>query len=744
MSKWRIIISLSVFVSIFYLSFFKAHSVFAVACSVACGGSITCDAGLDCYTSVCYNPVNECSGSLCVGSGGYNAGQPCNNTNKCTPAGSSRTSIWTYGSCSVSCGNSNTRLGTCTAQNQNTCTAPACTSPAGAVGSTYPDTNCACVGAAPQTPNLSPVGPTSCTTTGQVSVNWTFGTGGCGGAWGFACSTPSNTFSIKDGAATIVSGIPAGTSPYSRTVTLTAGLHQISVCASNGATTTCSGQSPVTVSVDTTPPAIPTGTVTFVPDNVNCPDKFFATYSWNAVSDSGCGGLNTLPYWDQISTNSFTGVVSTLLNNTWVNPTPRIDQSLTPYPPNTTLYFHVRSRDSFNQQSNWSATDTIVVPTPSPYPAINISGSFAEDIGIPNGTTCVSNISINPLSLVLQPTIIPSNGVTSDCSLITATDYSCTITINNQQGACVNPNINITMGGSYSGYSSLGWRAGGVCAGAPVSYDMAAGSPPLVAPLFFQYSGGSGGGGGGGGAGGSGGWFKLKDTSFNSRLSGRQNFIPNTISLFDATPGEDSIANKNMMIGTSGLIVQENPVEIGANGTTYSEKNWYTNAYTHTNDVSYLKYLDYVKSRKDYKVISDLNQITEDGIYSIASPVSLSAAQFDGKKVVLVVTGGSSATFSSDFISTGSVAVFAQDIIIEPTVGQINAILIGENVTAAAGTPNSGLKIKGNLIDQSVFMIDRAQTDARKPSLLVIFDVQLYLNLLPYLSTSTYDWKQIQ
>lgn len=739
MTRWESFILLNGFVFIFFLSLISPNSVSAVACSGACGGSITCDGGLNCNGGVCYNPVNVCTGSTCVTEGGYNGGA-CNNTNQCTPGGTVRTSTWIFGACSASCG-TNTRLGTCTAGAQNNCTAPACTSPAGAVGSTYNETTCACVGQAPQAPVLSPVGPTSCTTTGQVSVNWTFGTGGCGGAWGYACSTPSNTFSIKDGAATIVSGIPAGTSPYTRNITLPAGLHQISVCAGNGVTTTCSGQSPVDVSIDTTAPPIPGGrTVTLIPDGT-CPDKYIAKYSWNAVSDVGCGGLNALPYWDQISTsNTFATVVSSVLNNTWSNPNPISDQTTTPYPPNTTLYFHVKSRDSFDQQSSWSATDTVVVPSPSPYPTINVSGSFAEDVGVPSGTTCVSNISLNPLGLTLQPTISPSNGVTSDCSLITATTYSCNITIDNQQGLCVSPNITISMGGTYSGYSTLGWRAGGICSGAPVSYNMGIGTAQ-VAPLFFQYAGGSGGGGGGGGAGGSGGWFKLKDASFNSRLSGRQNFIPSTILTFDST-GDDSTANKNMMIGTAGLLVQENPVEIGTSGTTYSQNNWYTNSYTHSNDVTYLKYIDYIKSRKDYQAITSIDEVVADGIYSIDTSVSLSPAQFDGKKVVLVVTGGSSATFSTDFISTGSVAVLAKDITIDPTVGQINAILIGENVTA--GSSSAGLKIKGNLIDQSTFLIDREQSDARKPSLFVIFDVQLYLDLLPYLSTSTYDWRQIQ
>lgn len=153
-----------------------------------------------------------------------------------------------------------------------------------------------------------------------------------------------------------------------------------------------------------------------------------------------------------------------------------------------------------------------------------------------------------------------------------------------------------------------------------------------------------------------------------------------------------------------------------------------------------------MKARKDVITITnpDLSQIMTDGIYNINSvvPITLNAAQFDGKKVVLVIQGAA-ATFNANFIPvSGSVAILAKDIIIDPTVTEIDAILVGETVTT--GTSANGLKIKGNLIDEEALQIDRAQADARKPSLFVVFDMPTYLNVLPYLSTSTYDWKQIQ
>jgi hypothetical protein len=201
------------------------------------------------------------------------------------------------------------------------------------------------------------------------------------------------------------------------------------------------------------------------------------------------------------------------------------------------------------------------------------------------------------------------------------------------------------------------------------------------------------------------------------------------------------------MLGDSGLLVQDGTLNPGGNAyvggvLTYSTNNWFTDGYLQANDISYSKYIDYIKARKDFKTITNLSEITTDGMYSISSPVTLSATQFDGKKVVLVVQG-TSATFTSDFIPAGgAVAVLAKDIIIDPSVTEIDAILIGQTVTT--GQSAMGLKIKGNLIDESALSVERTQSDGRMPSLFVVSNVQMYLDLLPYLSTSTYDWRQIQ
>lgn len=719
------------FITLAFVFFIGPRPTQAVACTGSCA-VYGCDAGLTCRSSslTCGKLYNQCVGLTCYGNqanGGWDFSSPCDQGNLCNNAGTTRTAgSWsTWSTCTGTCGlTGGTQTRTCNCGSENNC--PTTCSGGAACGST-PSQAC-CVGAAPQAPTGLSVSPI-CTTNGQTTINWTFGTGGCGGAWGLACSGASNTFSIMDGASTIASGIPAGTNPYSRAITLSAGAHSLRVCASNGATSTCSTTPyAMTMTYDTTAPGVPSGgAVSFAIDPA-CVDKYIPTYSWNTVTDTGCAGLNATSYHPQASSNVG---FSTLLfgwSDSWINTTNKA--AATSYGPGTSLYFRVQSRDAFNNTSAMSSTLTQVVPTPSPYPtiAMTISGSFTEEVG----GSCYSGMTYNASSLTFAPVVNPSVGTTVSCSK-TNTTYSCDISIDNTQGQCISPNVTLTLNASYPGYSSVGWRTGESCAGTAKDWDLTVGDNKVNIPLFFKYNGGTGSG--------TGGWFKLSQASYNSRMSGRTNYIPNTISAYDS---DDTTANRYMIIGTDGSIAQNNPVVVGPANTAYSQNNWYTNGYTHTSDVSYLQYIDYIKARKDVISITspDLSQINSDGIYTISAPVVLDETRFDGKKVVLVVQGAS-ATFNTNFVPVnGSVAILAKDIIIDPSVTEINGILIGQTVTMGASA--NGLKIKGNLVDEEAMQIERAQADARKPSLFVVFDMATYLNILPYLSTSTYDWKQLQ
>lgn len=330
----------------------------------------------------------------------------------------------------------------------------------------------------------------------------------------------------------------------------------------------------------------------------------------------------------------------------------------------------------------------------------------------------------------------------------------------------MSPDITVTMGGTYSGYGTIGWRTGsggGQCNGSPTSNSYTAGGPtPAAAPIYFSYiailptplptvtPGGptvtpsptsppvAG-------------WFKLKDSSFNSRLSGRTNYIPSNIQSYG---DGDTVSFHDMLIGSAGVLLQDGRLEPGANALDangnpiYSHSSdgngWYTQGYTSTNDIDYLKYIDYLKGRRNITSISTPSEVTT-GIYTItpSDDITLNSADFDNKKVVLVVEGDKNVIISSDFIpANGSVALLAKKIVIESSVTEVKAILIGQSITT--GDSTSPLKIEGNIIDEEALTLGRARNDGSRPSLFVVSNVQMYLDLLPYLSTSTYDWKQIQ
>jgi hypothetical protein len=701
----------------------------------ACGGYCGynpggCAPGAVCAgASVCGTYYNTCSGATCNANTGWDQ-TTCNTPNQCNNAGTTRTA--SFGACTVTCG-VGTKTCNCLAQNNCPIT---CT---GGVACGVTTTAC-CIPQAPQVaPAVSSVGTGTCSKSNPMTVNWTFTDTGsnCNLSWGFACSAGNtqanvNTFTIKVDGVVNTTGL-ASTARTAIISTAVAASHQIQVCAENGFAENCSAS--FTVTIDNTAPPKPSDSMQYVQDPT-CLGKFTAKYSWTAVTDTGCAGLNADPYWAQGSSSSAVnpdgGFQSILYNwdlnggNTWGAVLTR--SSAQSYPPGTQLYFHVQSRDALDNQSGWTPTTVgAVVPTPSPFPAIHVEGPLIEDIS----NTCYSGMTIDPNSLTLQPVINPAPGVTANCTK-TAVKYSCDFTINNQTGLCYGNSIQVQLGGTYPGYGTIGWRAGGACSGAISSLTLTPGDPPQMAvPLFLSYGGGS--------DPTDGNWFKISNSSFNSRKTGRVDVVPNTYITYDS----DDVMSSNIMINSSGVLVQNSPVTIRAGSTTYSTNNWYTSGYQYDNDVSYQKYVDYLKARKDYTTITSLSEITGDGIYSITAPVTLTSTQFDGKKVVLVVEGIGATTFGSNFIPTGgSVAVLGKDIVIGDSVTEVDAIVVGEVVSTGVST--SGLKIKGNLIDESAIEIERTQSDARKPSLFVVFDAKTYLDVLPYLSTSTYDWRQIQ
>lgn len=745
-----------------FCGFFFTNSVYGYACGEYCAWNPAgCVAGTVCVNGYCGQYYNTCSGATCQLNTGWNQ-STCNSVG-CGTAPTTNTS--SFSACTVTCG---VGTKTCNCNILNNCPITC----SGGVACGVTNTAC-CIDQAPQsTPTITSIGVGTCSRSSSMTVNWDFSDTGsnCNLSWGYKCGGNVNTFTIK------VDGVnnTTGISSAARTATISTtaiASHQVQVCSSNGFALNCS--SAFTVTIDNTAPPVPQPTTTLATDP-NCLGKFNLVYSWGAVSDTGCATLGPTPvvtYWSQTSLTPTPAFPNNLFPiNTWGTYTSQTTSSS--YAPGTRFYTHVRSRDSVDNQSAWSTTGFIVIPSPSPYPTIHVSGPLTEDIN--RACTPMTLLS----SLTLQP--LPIVGVTPTCTTPTTSTYDCTFVVDNQRGACVSPNILVTMGGTYSGYGTIGWRNGNNCTGYPVSRNYSIGDsetnipiylsynsnlptaepsptpepptitvtpggptltpvPPTATPTPITVSNAAG-------------WFKLKDTSFNSRQSNRQDYVPYYIQTYDS---DDSTTNHNIMIGNAGVLFTNTSLQPGANayvsGTIYySSNNWYSTNYTAANNVNYLKYIDYIKARKDFKILTTLPltsaSFPTNGIYSISENVDLDPTWFDGKNIVLVVAGGKTATFNTDFIppNNGSVAILASNITIAATVTEIDAILIGQ--TLSTGDSTTPLKIKGNIIDEENggLFVGRGRSDGSRPSLFVIFNPKIYIDVLPYLSTSSYDWRQVQ
>ena len=481
------------------------------------------------------------------------------------------------------------------------------------------------------------------------------------------------------------------------------------------------------LNIDKDAPTTPVGAFTgFVADPA-CLSQYFVTYGWGASSDVGCGGLAALPYQAQIASDAG---YSTLTDN--INTASLSITSAASYLPATTLYGRVSAQDGAGNNSGWSVGTNVVIPQPSPFPTIHIQGNYIEDTGV------CSNMTIDPNNLSLALNIVPATGVSSVCTKA-GSSYGCDITIDNQSAVCAVDAHTVSLVATYAGYDALEWRVGNVCAGASnPSISINADTPPAApidANIYFDYGTQS--------------WFKTSNTSFTSKTA-RNNIIPNAPTAFDS---DDSVAPPNntyLTINEGGAVLYTDSgkkIELGPNAVNgFSAHNWYSNTYDANTTFTPTKFTDYMKSRKKYKTMTDVTSIDADGIYYAVGDLTIAnMAPFNNKKVLIVADAGT-VTISADMVPTSAaIAIIANAIVINSAVTEVDAILIGNTVDI--GTAATKLKINGNLIqltNTTPFTNSRVTAIAQSPSLFIKFNQAAYLDLLPYLSISMYDWRQIQ
>ena len=381
-------------------------------------------------------------------------------------------------------------------------------------------------------------------------------------------------------------------------------------------------------------------------------------------------------------------------------------------------------------------------PTPTLYPTVAISGNLREYLG----ALCFNNISTSNLSLNINPQY--SAGITSACGITPPTgqtkySYRCTVVFDNQRARPI-PVQNLSLSASANGYSFGYWsNPNNTCT---TNYNnvitvnvSSGGSTVYNKDIYFSLTTP---------------WIKIKDSSF-SKIGSLTNIVPLNIIAYDA----DDNANRYFIIN-NGSPPQTDPglvsaASINTGTANVSSKNWWVASYSRIVSTSPQLFLDYVRSRKEYQTIADLSSITNNGLYVWQGDLTLTNTnlnQITASNLVLIVNGNLSINENQFNIGSDCLNTSTSKKIALLSTGAINfsnntqcaaGIFIGQTIDTGSNN-NQGLKIKGNLVAFSSFNNQRRWSDNSKPAVFIIFQSQMYLDLLPYLSVSKYDWRQLQ
>ncbi len=401
----------------------------------------------------------------------------------------------------------------------------------------------------------------------------------------------------------------------------------------------------------------------------------------------------------------------------------------------------------------------MAVINPGGGPPITV-GEFDNQSTPPFSLTGTSGTSTN---FTATPSL-SAIGITSSCGTSTSgtpahtNGFSCTITLDNVNSdpVPVQPFIIAATGYNPQIYTGPCVQTGPTTCNSniqiPVDLDTNGGSTPTINQnVFFVLNPGLT-------------FMKIKNTSIVAH-GGLSSPFPVFTTLFDPTDDYNNDGNFLIIGDDSGHIGGVGTGVFGASpswGNAFVSRkstppyppgqNWTTNNYFTATPFNYQRFIEYVKTRKSYQTITNLNQLSSDKINvwdgGVSGPLVINnAAHFNSKNVTLIVLGTvsiSTANFTP--AQPSSTAIIADQINFYDGAQMVNeaqGVFVANRIDF--GTSDEPLKIVGNLASTSnPVNITRVRVDNRKPSLFIAFDVDQYINLLPYISTATYDWKQLQ
>lgn len=264
-------------------------------------------------------------------------------------------------------------------------------------------------------------------------------------------------------------------------------------------------------------------------------------------------------------------------------------------------------------------------------------------------------------------------------------------------------------------------------------------------------------------------WYKLKNASLIKK-GNLVNYLAYSPSPYDS----DDTNQRYLIIGEAGVVsVEGNNITLGAPtedvGQLISSKKWGHRSYQKQSHFFVEQYLAYSKARKAMKVVTDPNDIENNkinllrrgNITIISGGDDPSHSRFNSShfakqnSVIIVRTSDDSDLAEVTFdLSTfnpakNSLAIIAKKITFNDNTSEINGIFLASSFQLASEPSphysSNPLKITGNLssFDEIVDTTVRRRPDINKPSIFIVFSPQMYLDLLPYLSVSSYDWTEL-
>lgn len=253
-------------------------------------------------------------------------------------------------------------------------------------------------------------------------------------------------------------------------------------------------------------------------------------------------------------------------------------------------------------------------------------------------------------------------------------------------------------------------------------------------------------------------FVKLMDTSFH-RATSFDNDISNPVVAF---PGSRDDGFRSFITGQAGAYTANGAADFGT--APVSQRGWSRTTYSPVHTINISDFLEYIDARKEYVTKpTNLSSIDTSRINIINGSIAIDTVAkanviTNAAPTVIVVRNGNvtigSAALTTFNTGDRSIAIIATgtgagqgQIIAHTSLTQMRGIFIGESVNFASSGTNNTLYIKGNIISQAgndTSYRNRAGSNGNQPSIFVEFAPTMYMNLLPYLSTITYEWKQVQ